>query len=132
VNAARVREIPMFRHLSQSELERIAGWLQSYSIPEGDELLREGASAQEFFLIEDGEAAVLEKGERVAVLGPGDFFGEIGLLETGRRTASVIAATPMDVIVMYRPEFERMKVELPTVADQIQAAIRTRLPKPGV
>jgi CRP-like cAMP-binding protein len=132
VNAARVREIPMFRHLSQSELERIAGWLQSYSIPEGDELLREGASAHEFFLIEDGEAAVLEEGERVAVLGPGDFFGEIGLLETGRRTASVIAATPMDVIVMYRPEFERMKVELPTVADQIQAAIRTRLPKPGV
>jgi CRP-like cAMP-binding protein len=132
VNAARVREIPMFRHLSQSELERIAGWLQSYSIPEGDVLVREGASAHEFFLIEDGEAAVLEEGERVAVLGPGDFFGEIGLLETGRRTASVIAATPMDVIVMYRPEFERMKVELPTVADQIQAAIRTRLPKPGV
>ncbi len=122
----------MFRRLSQSELERIAGWLQSYSIPEGDVLVREGASAHEFFLIEDGEAAVLEEGERVAVLGPGDFFGEIGLLETGRRTASVIAATPMDVIVMYRPEFERMKVELPTVADQIQAAIRTRLPKPGV
>ncbi len=132
MNAARVREIPMFRRLSQSELERIAGWLQSYSIPEGDVLVREGASAHEFFLIEDGEAAVLEEGERVAVLGPGDFFGEIGLLETGRRTASVIAATPMDVIVMYRPEFERMKVELPTVADQIQAAIRTRLPKPGV
>jgi CRP/FNR family transcriptional regulator, cyclic AMP receptor protein len=127
MNAARVRQIPVFRHLSQSELERIAGWLQSFSIPEGDLLVREGASAHEFFLIEDGEAAVLEDGERVAVLGPGDFFGEIGLLETGRRTASVIAATPMDVIVMYRPEFERMKVELPTVADQIQAAIRTRL-----
>jgi CRP/FNR family transcriptional regulator, cyclic AMP receptor protein len=127
MNVARVRQIPVFRHLSQSELERIAGWLQSFSIPEGDLLVREGASAHEFFLIEDGEAAVLEDGERVAVLGPGDFFGEIGLLETGRRTASVIAATPMDVIVMYRPEFERMKVELPTVADQIQAAIRTRL-----
>jgi CRP-like cAMP-binding protein len=127
VNAARVRQIPVFRHLSQSELERIAGWLQSFSIPEGELLVREGASAHEFFLIEDGEAAVLEDGERVAVLGPGDFFGEIGLLETGRRTASVIAATPMDVIVMYRPEFERMKVELPTVADQIQAAIRARL-----
>jgi CRP/FNR family transcriptional regulator, cyclic AMP receptor protein len=127
MNAARVRQIPVFRHLSQSELERIAGWLQSFSIPEGELLVREGASAHEFFLIEDGEAAVLEDGERIAVLGPGDFFGEIGLLETGRRTASVIAATPMDVIVMYRPEFERMKVELPTVADQIQAAIRARL-----
>ena len=85
MNVARVRQIPMFRHLSQSELERIAGWLQSFSIPEGDLLVREGASAHEFFLIEDGEAAVLVDGERVAVLGPGDFFGEIGLLETGRR-----------------------------------------------
>ena len=127
MNAARVREIPVFRHLSQSELERVSGWLQRFSIPEGDLLVREGAAAHEFFLIEDGEAAVLEDGERVAVLGPGDFFGEIGLVETGRRTASVVAVTPMDVVVMYGPEFERMKVELPTVADQIQAAIRTRL-----
>lgn len=127
MNADRVRDIPMFRHLSKTELERIGSWLQSFSIPEGDLLVREGASAEEFFLIEDGEAAVLEDGERVAVLGPGDFFGEIGLLETGRRTASVVAATPMDVIVMYRPDFERMKVELPTVADQIHAAIKERL-----
>ncbi|MGN6797080.1 MAG: cyclic nucleotide-binding domain-containing protein, partial [Gaiellaceae bacterium] len=93
MNAARVRDVPIFRHLSQSELERIAGWLQSYSVPEGDLLVREGASAHEFFLIEDGEAAVLEDGERIAVLGPGDFFGELGLIETGKRTASVVATT---------------------------------------
>jgi CRP/FNR family transcriptional regulator, cyclic AMP receptor protein len=127
MNTARVRDVPIFRHLSQSELERIAGWLQSYSIPEGDLLVREGASAHEFFLIEDGEAAVLEDGERIAALGPGDFFGEIGLIETGKRTASVVATTAMDVIVMYRSEFEQMKSELPTVADRIHAAIRERL-----
>jgi len=127
MNPNRLRDVPMFRHLSKSELERVAGWLQVYSVPEGDLLVREGASAHEFFMIEDGEAAVLEDGERIALLGPGDFFGEIGLLETGKRTASVVATTPMDVIVMYRPEFEQMKTELPTVADQIQAAIRARL-----
>src|SRR5690348_721406 len=127
MNPTRLRDVPMFRHLSKSELERVAGWLQVYSVPEGDLLVREGASAHEFFMIEDGEAAVLEDGERIALLGPGDFFGEIGLLETGKRTASVVATTPMDVIVMYRPEFEQMKTELPTVADQIQAAIRARL-----
>jgi CRP-like cAMP-binding protein len=127
MNPNRLRDVPIFRHLSKSELERVADWLQVFSIPEGDLVVREGASAQEFFLIEDGEAAVLEDGERVAMLGPGDFFGEIGLIDTGRRTASVVAATPMDVIVMYRDEFEQMKKELPTVADQIQAAIRTRL-----
>jgi len=127
MNPTRLRDVPMFRHLSKTELERVAGWLQVYSVPEGDLLVREGASAHEFFMIEDGEAAVLEDGERIALLGPGDFFGEIGLLETGKRTASVVATTPMDVIVMYRPEFEQMKTELPTVADQIQAAIRARL-----
>jgi CRP/FNR family transcriptional regulator, cyclic AMP receptor protein len=127
MNPNRLRDVPIFRHLSKSELERVAGWLQVFSIPEGDLLVREGASAHEFFLIEEGEAAVLEDGERVAMLGPGDFFGEIGLLETGRRTASVVATTPMDVIVMYRDEFEQMKNELPTVADQVQAAIRNRL-----
>lgn len=127
MNPNRLRDVPMFRHLSKTELERVAGWLQVYSVPEGDLFVREGASAHEFFMIEDGEAAVLEDGERIALLGPGDFFGEIGLLETGKRTASVVATTPMDVIVMYRPEFEQMKTELPTVADQIQAAIRSRL-----
>ena len=127
MNPNRLRDVPMFRHLSKTELERVAGWLQVYSVPEGDLLVREGASAHEFFMIEDGEAAVLEDGERIALLGPGDFFGEIGLLETGKRTASVVATTPMDVIVMYRPEFEQMKTELPTVADEIQAAIRARL-----
>jgi CRP/FNR family cyclic AMP-dependent transcriptional regulator len=127
VNANRVRDIPIFKHLSKSELQRLAGWLQVQSVPEGHQLVREGAFAHEFFLIEDGEAVVLQDGERIAALGPGDFFGEIGLLETERRTASVVATTPMDVIVMFQPEFEQMKRELPTVADQVQAAIRARL-----
>ena len=127
MNPNRLRDVPIFKHLSKRELERLAGWLQVFSIPEGDLVVREGASAQEFFLIEDGEAAVLEDGERVAMLGPGDFFGEIGLIETGRRTASVVATTPMDVIVMYRDEFEQMKKELPTVADHVQATIASRL-----
>jgi CRP/FNR family transcriptional regulator, cyclic AMP receptor protein len=127
MNPNRLRDVPMFRHLSKSELERVSGWLQAYSVPAGDLLVREGASAQEFFLIEEGEAAVLQDGERIAVLGAGDFFGEIGLVETNRRTATIIAATPMDVIVMYRPEFEQMEKELPTVADQIRATIKARL-----
>jgi CRP/FNR family cyclic AMP-dependent transcriptional regulator len=127
VNPNRLRDIPIFNHLSKSELQRLAGWLQAQSVPEGHQLVREGAFAHEFFLIEDGEAAVLQDGEHIAALGPGDFFGEIGLLETERRTASVVATTPMEVIVMFQPEFEQMKKELPTVADQVQAAIRARL-----
>ena len=58
-------------------------------MPEGYELAREGQFAHEFFIIEDGAAAVSD-GERIAELGAGDFFGEIGLLETERRTATVV------------------------------------------
>ena len=127
VNTARVRDVPIFSRLSQSELERVAGWLQITSVPEGHHIVREGDFAHEFFLIDDGEADVLQDHEPIATLGPGDFFGEIALSETGRRTASVVARTPMDVILMGRAEFAQMKKELPTVADQVEAAIRARL-----
>jgi CRP/FNR family cyclic AMP-dependent transcriptional regulator len=127
VNAERLRGIPIFSHLSKSELQRLAEWLQVSSVPVGHQLAREGAFAHEFFVIEDGEAAVLQGGEHIATLGPGDFFGEIGLLETERRTASVVATTPMDVIVMFQPEFEQLQAEMPTVADHIRSEIRSRL-----
>ena len=60
-------------------------------------------------MIEEGTAKVLKGGEEIAELGPGDFFGEIALLETERRTATVVAATPMRVIVMFQREFRQME-----------------------
>jgi CRP-like cAMP-binding protein len=126
VNPNRLRDFGIFKHLSRSELERVAGWLQVESVPEGDHIVREGAFGYEFFLIDDGEADVLQGQEVVASLAAGDFFGEIGLQESGRRTASVVATTPIDLIVMHRAQFEQMKNELPTVADEIEAAIRSR------
>ena len=127
VNPNRLRDIPIFKHLSKSELQRLAGWLQVQSVPEGHQLVREGGFADEFFLIEDGEAVVLQDGERIAALGPGDFFGEIGLLETERRTASVVATTPMELIVMFEREFRQMERELPSIATRVRSAIRARL-----
>jgi CRP-like cAMP-binding protein len=70
---------------------------------------------------------VTQDGERIAELGPGEFFGEIGLLETERRTASVVATTPMQLIVMFQREFKQMEKEMPAVADRIRTAIRARL-----
>jgi 5-deoxy-D-glucuronate isomerase len=69
-------------------------------VPAGEELTKEGRLAHEFFVIEDGAAEVRQNGERIAELGAGDFFGEIGLLETQRRTATVTATTDLRVIVM--------------------------------
>ncbi len=78
-------------------------------------------------MIEDGAAEVRKNDERIAELGPGDFFGEIGLLETQRRTATVTATTQLRVIVMSAQEFRRLEQELPAVADRVRSAIRARL-----
>ncbi len=127
MDAARLQGIGFFSGLTKQELERVASWADEIDVSEGQELASEGRFAHEFFVIEDGLAHVLKSGESIAELGPGDFFGEIGLLETERRTASVVAKSPMRVIVMFQREFKQMELEMPAVADRIRAAIRARL-----
>jgi CRP-like cAMP-binding protein len=127
MDAKRLEAVGLFSSLSKQELGQLAQWTDEISVPEGQELATEGRFAHEFFLIEDGSAAVVQNGEPIAELGPGDFFGEIGLLETERRTASVIASTPMRVIVMFQREFKQMEQKMPAVADRIRSAIRARL-----
>ena len=127
MDVKRLQEVSLFSKLSKKELERLAQWTDEISVPEGEELASEGRFAHEFFVIEDGAAEVRQNGGRIGELGPGDFFGEIGLLETERRTASVVALTPMRVIVMAQREFASMESEMPAVAERIRAAIRARL-----
>ena len=127
MDAARLEGLWLFSSLSREELERVARWTDELEVPAGRELAQEGSFAHEFFVIEDGAAAVTKDGERIAELGPGDFFGEIGLLETERRTASVVASTPMRLIVMFQREFKQMEREMPAVAERLRAAIRARL-----
>ena len=119
--------IGAFSGLSRDELEKLAGWTFEVEVPEGEELLQEGRLAHEFFVIEDGAVEIRSGGERIAELGAGDFFGEIALLEGGARTATVIATTPLRLIVMSAQEFRRMEQELPAVADRVRAAVQARL-----
>jgi CRP/FNR family transcriptional regulator, cyclic AMP receptor protein len=127
MEAKRLEGVGLFASLGKQELKQLAQWTDEVAVKEGEELASEGRFAHEFFMIEDGTADVLKDGERIAELGPGDFFGEIGLLETERRTASVVASTPMQVIVMGQREFVSMEKAMPAVADRIRSAIRARL-----
>jgi CRP-like cAMP-binding protein len=122
--------IGFFSGLSKQELKRLAQWTDEVTVDEGYALAKEGEFAHEFFVIEEGTADVIQSGERIAELGAGEFFGEIGLLETERRTASVIATSPMRLIVMFQSQFRQMEREMPTVADRIRSAIRARLDNP--
>ena len=123
----RLREIPLFAELSKDELKQVGQWTTEVELPVGRVLGREGSVAYEFFVIEDGAAEVTIDGAHVADLGPGDFFGEIGLLERDRRTATVTASTPIRVIVMLGSEFRAMEREMPHVAQQVREAIAERL-----
>jgi CRP-like cAMP-binding protein len=127
VNAERLKSIPLFADLSERDREHVARLADDVSVPAGKTLAAQGDFAYEFFVIEDGSAEVTKDGERLAELGPGEFFGEIGLVESERRTATVVAKTPMDLIVIFGPNFRRMERELPEIAAQIRTAIRERL-----
>jgi CRP/FNR family cyclic AMP-dependent transcriptional regulator len=127
MDPSRLAGVAIFSDLTKGELEKVSRWTDEVSVPEGYELAREGQFAHKFFIIEDGAAAVLHDGNRIAELGAGDFFGEIGLLETERRTATVVATTPMELIVMFEREFRQMEREMPSVATRVRSAIRARL-----
>jgi CRP/FNR family cyclic AMP-dependent transcriptional regulator len=127
VDTSKLAGVGFFSGLSKKELEKLAQWTDEVEVPAGTTLASEGRFAHEFFVIEDGAAVVTQDGNRIAELGPGDFFGEIGLIETQRRTATVTASTPMQLVVMFQREFRQMESQMPAVADRIRAAIRARL-----
>jgi len=127
VETRKLAGIGFFSGLSKKELDKLAQWTDEIDVPAGTELAAEGHFAHEFFVIEEGAATVTQGGNRIAELGPGDFFGEIGLIETERRTATVLATTPMRLIVMFQREFKQIEREMPALADRIRAAIRARL-----
>jgi CRP/FNR family transcriptional regulator, cyclic AMP receptor protein len=127
VETSKLAGMGFFSGLSKKELEKLAQWADEVEVSAGTTLASEGHFAHEFFVIEDGAAVVTQDSEGIAELGPGDFFGEIGLLETQRRTATVTASTPMKLVVMFQREFRQMESEMPAVADRIRAAIRARL-----
>ena len=93
-----LRRVPLFDGLNDKELEAVANTAKERRYDTGDTIVGEGEGGVGFFVIADGEARVERHGERRATLGPGASFGEVALLdETGRRTASVIAESPLRV-----------------------------------
>jgi CRP/FNR family transcriptional regulator, cyclic AMP receptor protein len=126
MDTSRLKSIPLFASLSDKELKQVAKLADEVDVAAGQHLVDEGRFAHEFFVIEDGEAEVQHGGQSVATLGPGDFFGEVALIRTDRRTASVVAKTPMQLIVVFGPNFRAMASDMPSVHEKINDAIEER------
>jgi CRP-like cAMP-binding protein len=130
MDAARLKGIPLFANLSERDREQVARWADEVDIKAGRHLVDQGRFAYEFFVIEEGSAEVTHDGEHLADLGPGDFFGEIGILEDEPRTASVVATSDMTLIVMTDRDFREMTRRMPKVAETIRSTMERRLKKP--
>jgi CRP/FNR family cyclic AMP-dependent transcriptional regulator len=126
MNQARLTDVPFFKTLSKKELEVVARQADEVDVSPGKVLARQGDLGDTFFVIESGAAEVTRDGEHVADLGPGDFFGEVALLEADRRNATVTATAPTELIVMTRASFRSIDKAMPELHRTVQQAIEQR------
>src|SRR3712207_6716534 len=90
-----LRRVPLFSDLDNRELNSLANSFKERSFSAGDTITTEGRAGIGFFVIEDGEAAVAVRGDERGALGPGDYFGEVALIDEGARSATVTAKTDL-------------------------------------
>jgi CRP-like cAMP-binding protein len=126
MDPARLRKLALFAELSDEERAQVAHRAEEVEVPVQKHLVDEGELGYEFFVIQEGRAEVRRGEDVIAELGPGDFFGEVALLEEHRRNASVVAAEPLRAIVMSRKDFTEMQAEIPSVAAKIRQAVEDR------
>jgi CRP/FNR family transcriptional regulator, cyclic AMP receptor protein len=119
--------VPLFAGLPRRELERVAQNMAERSFSAGETIVSEGESGVGFFVIEEGTATVTVGGQTVNTLGPGDYFGEIALIDRGPRSASVSASTDLRCRGMTAWEFRPMVQENSEMAWPLLEALVKRL-----
>jgi CRP/FNR family transcriptional regulator, cyclic AMP receptor protein len=126
MDAEALAQIPLFSPLSQDQLRSLAFWVSELSVSQGKHLVDEGDYSYDLFIIQEGTAEVTQDGQQLAELGPGDFFGEMGVLEGTQRNATVVAKTPMRLLTLSSWDAKRLKKRAPEVLDALNAAVEAR------
>ena len=129
MDVSRLKSIPLFEDVPDDELAQIAGFAQEVNVDSGRELVREGDFSYEFMVIEEGEAEVTRDGQHVNDLGPGDFFGEMGLLEKTLRNATVTAKSQMKLVTLTGWDLKRMERHIPEAIERVRATLEARRPE---
>jgi CRP/FNR family cyclic AMP-dependent transcriptional regulator len=119
MDASQLKRIPIFAEVPEEDLTVVTTFATTEEVPEGKVIVKEGDYANAFMAIEEGNAEVTRDGEKVGELGPGDIFGEVGLIERERRGATVTATSRVKLIKIENWELQRMKKKLPNVYEQI-------------
>jgi CRP-like cAMP-binding protein len=124
--------VPLFSSCSHSELRAIAQLGTPVEAEKGALLTEDGQPGREFFLVLEGRASCRVHGKEVNRFGPGDYFGELALLHGGLRTADVVAATPMELLVLDIREFRSMLMTTPSIGVKMLAHLAERLTEADV
>jgi CRP-like cAMP-binding protein len=118
--------VPMLSGLSRRQLRRVLDRMSEHEYREGAAMVRQGTRGETLFLLTDGTAKVARGGRTVAKLSPGDFFGEIAVLDRRPRTASVVAASPVKVLVLHREDLRDILAAEPQAAWSLLEALAGR------
>lgn len=121
VDATSLASIALFADLTLDQRERLAGVCSEIEVDEGTTLLRAGDFGYSMFSITSGTADVVRDDVVLRTLGPGDSFGEIAVLSGGRRTATVVATTPMRLVTIFNRDVWKLERDAP----DIRVALRT-------
>jgi CRP-like cAMP-binding protein len=122
-----LKAVPLFAGCSKKELGEIALAADEIDVEAGKVLTREGDSAREFFVIVEGAADVRRKGRKVATMDSGDFFGEIALVSSRPRTATVTATAPGRLLVVTDRAFQQLLRKMPSLQLKVLTALADRL-----
>lgn len=122
-----LHRIPLFSGFDRRRLERLGMLADEVDVAADKVLMRQGETGTDMMVLVRGSVAVERDGERVNTLGPGDFFGEIALVDGGPRTATVTATEPSTLLVITHRDFHSMMDEFPEVAGQVMNALANRV-----
>ncbi len=123
---SRLAVIPLFSSLGDSDLAAVAAVASEVEVTDGQCLALEGDFGHALYAIESGTADVSVDGEQVASLGQGEVFGEIAVLASGRRTATVVATSPMRLIALFKPGVWALEKQAPEAAERLRALVAER------
>jgi len=119
--------MPLFADLGDDERAEVASHVHEVEVEAGAEICMEGRNAYELFVIDEGEAEVRRGDETLARLGTGEVFGEVGVLVTGTRRATVVAVTPMRLLAIFTRDFKQLESEIPVVAARVREVMGERV-----
>jgi CRP/FNR family cyclic AMP-dependent transcriptional regulator len=124
---AAIARVPLFCRCSKEELARIAQLADEVDLPAGKVLTREGSRGREFFVLLEGMAEVQRRGQRIATMRGGDFFGEIALVTDVPRTATVTTTAPVHALVITDRAFRALLKDSPQIQSKVLEAVASRL-----